>query len=101
MKLAENIIKHCKDRGWSIARLAKESGLPRSTLHDWTAGRKSLDLTQLKKVAHVLQIPIHELAFGEMDPFEPSSETILKEIFSGDIRVTVHRIERRRPSSKS
>ncbi len=98
MKLSENIIKFCQDRGLSLARLSKLSGVPKTNLHAWSTGRTTLDLKQLKKVANVLKVSVHELVYGELDPYEPSSETILKEIFSGDIRVTVHRIERRRPS---
>lgn len=76
-----------------MARLAKEAGIPKATLHGWTAGKEP-SLVQLKKVATALRIPLHTLAFGEPDPFEDVGEEILKEIFSGDVRVTLHRIHR-------
>jgi hypothetical protein len=34
------------------------------------------------------------LAFGEPDPHGEVSQEILHELFSGDIRVTVHRIQK-------
>lgn len=43
---------------------------------------------------------MHELCYGEPDPYEVKSEEILKELFSGDIRVSIHKIERIKPSRK-
>lgn len=51
--------------------------------------------TQLRKVAATLQISTHELMFDEVDPFENKADEILKELFSGDVQVTLHRIERK------
>ena len=96
MKLGQNIKLLCKERGWSLARLARESHVPPQTIHNWVTGRKGVNATQLKKVATTLEVSIHQLMFGEPDPFESRSNEILKEIFSGDVRVTLHRIERRR-----
>ncbi len=59
-------------------------------------GRRSVDLSQLRKVALVLKVSFHELAFGEPDPLEFDSGVLLKELFTGDVRVTLHRIERKR-----
>jgi transcriptional regulator with XRE-family HTH domain len=96
MKLKDSVTVYAKKKAWSISRLAKESGVPVQTIHGWTVGRKPVNLDQLKKVASALQISIHQLVFGEPDPFESQGEEILKEIFSGDVRVTLHRIERKR-----
>ncbi len=96
MKLGANLSSLCKKNGLTIARVAREAGIPIQTLHGWTGGRGSVKLEQLKKVASVLKISVHELAFGSPDPFESASEEVLKEIFSGDVRVTLHRIERKR-----
>ncbi len=98
MKLAENILSLCKEKGISLAQLSKMTGVAKTNLHAWTTGRKTLDLMQLKKVSTALQVSVHELVYGEPDPFDAKSETLLKEIFSGDVRVTLHRIERRRGS---
>jgi transcriptional regulator with XRE-family HTH domain len=96
MKLGTNLTNICKKQGRTIAQLARDAGLPIQTLHGWTTGRSSVKLDQLKRVANVLKISLHELAFGEPDPHEPAGEEILKEIFAGDVRVTLHRIERKR-----
>lgn len=96
MKLGTSILSLCKRRNLSLAQLSRICGVPTQTIHGWTTGKSAANLTQLKKVATALKISLHELAFGEPDPFESPSEEILKEIFSGDVRVTLHRIERRR-----
>jgi len=96
MRLGQMINKLCKERGVSLAKLARESGIPPQTLHHWTTGRKSINPDQLKKVAATLEVSMHYLMFGESDPHEVPATEILKEIFSGDVRVTLHRIERKR-----
>jgi transcriptional regulator with XRE-family HTH domain len=96
MKLGDTILSLCKKRGLTLAKLSRDSGVPTQTLHGWTIGKAAANLDQLRKVASALEISFHELAFGEPDPFEHSGEEILKELFSGDVRVTLHRIERKR-----
>lgn len=95
MKLKSNLLQLSKKKGWSLARLARETGVPVQTLHGWTAGRKAVQLDQLKQVSIALEVSIHQLIFGEPDPFEQRGEEILKELFTGDVRVTLHRIERK------
>lgn len=96
MKLGAIIEAQCDKRGWSLSRLAKESKVPVTTLHGWVSGRSRPDIKQLKKVSEALKVSIHQLCFGEPDPHEPLGEETLKELFSGDLRVTIHKIERNR-----
>ena len=96
MNLSRNLTDLCKKRGWSLARLSRASGVPIQTIHGWCVGRKAVRLDQLRKVAGALEVPVYQLAFGEPDPFENIGEEILKEIFSGDVRVTLHRIQRKK-----
>jgi len=96
MKLNSTLLQLCKLKRWSLAQLSRESGVAVQTLHGWTTGRKAVRLDQLKKVSAALEVSMHQLAFGEPDPFEPIGEEVLREIFTGDVRVTLHRIERRR-----
>ena len=84
----------CLKRGITLTQLAKKAGIPKATLHSWTAGREP-SLGQLKKVADTLEISFYKLAFGTHDPHELDGEVILKELFSGDVRVTLQKIERK------
>jgi transcriptional regulator with XRE-family HTH domain len=100
MKLPQVLSNLCRERGWSLARLAREAGVPHQTVHSWTVGRISINPDQLRRVAEALQVSVHFLMFGEGDPFEQPGTEILREIFSGDVRVTLHRIERTRPTQR-
>lgn len=93
--LKENLNKHLKRSGLSLTELSKKAKVPKTNLHSWTTGANP-QLDQLKRVCAVLKVSLHEPAFGETDPYEPKSEEILKELFTGDVRVTLHRIERRK-----
>lgn len=93
--LKDNLNRLLKARGLSLTELSKMSKVPKTNLHSWSTGANP-QLDQLKRVCDVLQVSIHELAFGGVDPYEPKSEEILKEIFTGDVRVTLHRIERKK-----
>lgn len=94
MEFGKNLLRLMKEKGLSLGKLEKLSGVSKPTLHGWTTGRGVTNLDQLKKVATVLEVPIHELIYGEPDPFESKTREVLKELFSGDVRLTVHRIER-------
>lgn len=95
MKLNKTLTSLCKSKGMTLAELSRRTGIPKQTLHNWTIGRRSINPDQLKKVSQVLEVSVHYLLYGENDPFEAPSEVILREIFSGDVRVTLHRIERK------
>ena len=99
MELSKMLPLLCARQGWSMARLARESKVPKPTLHGWTTGR-SANLVQLKQVANALMVPLHELVFGEPDPFESGSKEILRELFTGDLRVSIHKIERKPRTEK-
>lgn len=96
MKLGPTITQLCKKQGLSLTELSRRTGVPKQTLHSWTSGRRSVNPMQIKKVADCLKVSVHYLLYAENDPYESPSEEILKEIFSGDVRVTLHRIERRK-----
>ncbi len=94
-KLKDNLQLLLKKRNISMSELSKLSKVPKTNLHSWSNGTNP-QLDQLKCVADALEVSIHELAFGLPDPYEPKSDEILKELFTGDVRVTLHRIEKRR-----
>ena len=96
MKLSSTLTTLCKKKGITLSELARQSNVPKQTIHNWTLGRRSINPDQLKKVSQVLGVSIHFLLYAEHDPLDLSNEEILKEIFSGDVRITIHKIERRK-----
>jgi transcriptional regulator with XRE-family HTH domain len=96
MKLSLTLTSLCKKQKLTLAELSRRSGIPKQTLHNWTLGRRLVNPDQLKKAADALKVSVHYLLYGEQDPHDSPSEEIMREIFSGDVRVTLHRIERKR-----
>jgi transcriptional regulator with XRE-family HTH domain len=57
------------NRKISISRLARETGVPKSSLFEWTTGRAPRNLGDIRRIAAYFQISLHYLIFGEEDPF--------------------------------
>ena len=104
MVLGKMIHTQIAQKGWSLATLARRSGVPKTTIHGWTTGRAVQDLNQLRKVASILEVSVHYLIFGCEDPHSravrnPGSETGgniavisaegLKQVFNGHVRVII------------
>lgn len=95
MKLGKNLEKLLKERKISLNAFAKKTGVAKSTLHSWIhTGQETVNINQVKKVAEVLGVPFHDLLFGSADPHLSVDES-LTELFSGDVRVTVHKFIRK------
>lgn len=75
MNLDKNLIKLCKEKGLTLAALAKESGVKQPTLHGWTTGRSVQNMDDLKKVCDVLKVSLHFILYGEQDPWDDNEKT--------------------------
>lgn len=82
-------------KGLNLNQLSKLSGVPKSTIYSW-GDQKAVNLGQFKAVANVLEVSVYQLAYGESDPFEKISGEVLTDLFSGDVRVTIQKIENRK-----
>lgn len=101
VKLKENLERLMQEKKLTLTQLSKLAGVPKSSLHGYITTRSSvtkLNIIQVKKIADALQVDLHELLFSLPDPHASIHGEILKELFSGDIRVTLHRIERKNKS---
>jgi transcriptional regulator with XRE-family HTH domain len=74
MKLDKILVKLCKQKGLTLAALAKESGVKQPTLHGWSTGRAVHNLDDLKKVCSVLGVSLHYILYGEEDPISHNPE---------------------------
>ena len=59
--LGTNIKRLRRSRGWNLSRLAKESGLPQSTLSKVEAGQMSLNYNKLIQIAETLETDVRSL----------------------------------------
>lgn len=92
MSTGKNILRLMKEKKLSLAELSRKTGISKPTIHGWTTGRRIMDPMQLKKISQTLEVSVHELLYGEPDPYAPYSRELLEEIFSGDVRISIHRI---------
>ncbi len=82
MNVGKNILQKCKEKAITPSKLAKLSGVKQPTLHGWTTGRAVHNMDDLKKVCTILKVGLHELIFGEADPFE-KKPLIFEQTLSG------------------
>ncbi|MCR9165559.1 MAG: helix-turn-helix domain-containing protein [Nannocystaceae bacterium] len=70
-RLQENVVQARKQRRWSQRRLADEAGVAVETVQKLEAGRPSVTLSVLERVAEALEVPVAVLLGegGEAGPF--------------------------------
>lgn len=88
-----------KSHNLSVAELAKRTGLPRSTIQQWTAGGTP-NVYQLEKVASYFNITIDELVFDK----KPKNliEDIFNEtlIHSGEYKIRISKLTKKGESDE-
>ena len=98
IRLKENLTRIMAERRLTLAALSKLSGVPRSSLHNWATSesQQKINIKHVQQLCAALKVPLHELVFSEPDPHEKREfgREVLKELFSGDLRVSIHKIER-------
>jgi transcriptional regulator with XRE-family HTH domain len=68
MSFGEHLRALREDAGLSRAGLAREAGIPVSTLRGWEAGRSMPGLPALLRLAQALGVPPERFAEGVEDP---------------------------------
>lgn len=64
MNLAVNLRRILKRRDLTVARLARATKIPKTTLANWLNGSPPRKLNQVKSVADFLEISIDELCYS-------------------------------------
>ena len=68
MKISKVLPELLARNGVSLSHLAKETGVPKSSLFDWTTGRVPRNLNDVKKISSYFEVSLHYLLFGQEDP---------------------------------
>ncbi|AYF45723.1 Cro/C1-type HTH DNA-binding domain protein [Halobacteriovorax sp. BALOs_7] len=93
--LRENLRKILADLDWSVPKLAKETGVPSSTIQNWMEGKPAKDITQVKCVAECLGVTVDELCFSETVPeVKNPLNQFEDEINAGVFEVILRRVKR-------
>lgn len=91
--LAEILRRVLNERGISVASLARDTGVPRSTLNSWLNNKSNPDINQLDKVARCLGMSMEQLAFGREEKNVVAEFFEDTEIFSGVFRVKISKVD--------
>lgn len=89
--LAKNILDLLEKHDTSLAKLSRETNIPRSTLNSWLKGR-SPNLEQLNKVAEFFNTTIDFLAFSKKQSVIAPALLYKGEVKSGSFEIVVRRI---------
>ena len=95
LRLPQTLAALLKQKRISVRELSEATGVPKSTISEWQAGRQPKNPEHVRKVASYLEVSMHQLLFGEPDPHEAIDVTrILKDdLFSGVFQISVKRIK--------
>ena len=101
MNITKKIEELRKDKGWSVARLARESGIPTVSLRVML-GRKDVNnysVTALQKIASVLGVSVSEitktdeeesakpkLSSGQMQLLKDAIDKTIENFFETDVK---------------
>lgn len=92
IKIAQTMKQLLKERGITLRELSKRSGVPVSTLSEWSSNREPKSPTQTRKVAQALGVSMHYLLFGEDDSQEPLQKLLKEDLFQGTFEITVKKV---------
>ncbi|MBQ7977863.1 MAG: helix-turn-helix transcriptional regulator [Clostridia bacterium] len=79
MNIVEKIDKMRVARGWTIYKLAQESGLAQQTIHQWFEGGTIPSIPALKSICEAFNVTLAEF-FAEHELIEATPQ--IKELYS-------------------
>lgn len=92
IKIQTTLKQLLEENNLSLRELAKRSGVPNSTLQEWSSNRSPKNPLQVQKVAKALGVSMHYLLFGEEDQSEPLTKLLKEDVFSGTFEINIKRV---------
>ena len=93
IKIQSTLSQLLADQNLSIRELSKRSGVPNSTLQEWSSNRSPKNPVQVQKVASCLGVSMHYLLFGEEDGSEPLAKLMKEDFFSGTFEINIKKLK--------
>lgn len=97
VKLDKILSKLLQDHGLSARELARQTGLPQSTLNNYLSGRGPTKPEQILAIAKYFNVSMELLLFGEDDRPPTLNDVLTEGLFEGWLKV---KIERAIPNAK-
>lgn len=92
LKIGTTLRSIIEERRLTLKEIASGSGVPASTIAEWTNNRTPKNPIQIQKVSAFLGVSIHFLMFGEEDREEPIAKLLKDEVFTGTFEITVKKV---------
>lgn len=93
LQIGANLRKIIKDRRLTLKEISLATGVPSTTIAEWTNNRAPKNPVQMKLVANFLEVSIHYLLFGEEDTQEPINKILKEDFFSGTFEINIRRVK--------
>lgn len=100
MKLKAILKGQMDSESITLSALAKETGVPKQTIHNWLCGTEPKSLDQVRSVAQYFDLSIEELCYGEAGMKKHNSkhenpiEDHQEEIRAGIFEVVLRRVKK-------
>lgn len=92
IKIKDTLKELLEEKNLSLRELSKRSGVPYSTLQEWSSNRSPKNPVQTQKVAQSLGVSMHYLLFGQEDSSEPLAKLLKEDVFSGTFEINIKRV---------
>lgn len=95
MELSVILKRLIKAKSISVSSIAKKTGVPAQTIHNWLAGVEPKNLYQVKKIADFFDVSLDYLCFGtEINKDIVPIEAYRDEINAGIFEVVLRRVKK-------
>lgn len=92
LRIGETLKDLLKAQRLSPRGLSKLSGVPYTTLQEWSGNRSPKNPLQIQQVASTLGVSMHFLLFGAPDPEENITNIFKEDVFSGTFEITIKKV---------
>lgn len=92
VKIGSTLSALLEAKNLSLRELSKKTGVPYSTLQEWTSNRTPKNPIQIQKVASHFDVSMHFLLFGAEDRAEPLTKLLKEDLFSGTFEISIKRV---------
>tara|TARA_R110000868_G_scaffold173530_2_gene409694 strand:+ start:2071 stop:2346 length:276 start_codon:yes stop_codon:yes gene_type:complete len=75
-QFSKNLNKIIKEKKITLQELSVKTGVPKSTIHRYSTGNKTIKIEQLQKIKRFLNVSTDELLFSEKTNVELLKETV-------------------------
>lgn len=81
-----------ESRRITLKAIAKETGVPLSSIAEWKKNNRNPKVEDASKVADYLGITLSHLLFGQEDKQEPLQKILKEQFFSGVFEINIKRV---------